>query len=86
MSLWLFAWVKIGGTIYKADNVVAVSSNLLHLFGKITDIFIVDVSQCHFVSELLVTESFNSHYHAFEVKKQTQQPTQLVVYKQTDLK
>ena len=64
---------------------VAVASNLLPLFGKIIDIFIIDVFQCYFVFELLVTECFNSHYHASEVKKQTQQPTQLVVCKQSDL-
>ena len=79
------SWVKIGGTVYKTDDVAAVSSNLLPLFGRIIDIFIVDVSDCYFVFELLVTECFNSHYHAFEVRKQTQQPIQLVVCKQSDL-
>lgn len=77
------SWVKIGGTVYKRDNIVAVSSNLLPVFGNILDILIVDVSQCYFVCELLATESFNTHYHSYEVRKQTQ-PIPLVICKQSD--
>ena len=78
------SWVKIGGTVYKPDNTVAISSDLLPVFGKIIDVLIVSVTDCYFVCELLVTASFNSHYHAYETRQQ-RQPTQLVICKQQDL-
>ena len=62
------SWVKIGGTVYKPDNIVAISSDLLPVFGKIIDVLIVSVTDCYFVCELLVTDSFNSHNHAYETR------------------
>ena len=63
---------------------MAISSSLLPVFGKIIDIVIVSVTDCYFVCELLITDSFNSHYHAYEVRQQ-RQPTHLVICKQCDL-
>ena len=77
------SWVKIGGTVYKEDNIVAVSSDLLPVFGKILTIVMIDVTQCYFVCELLITDCFNSHYHAYEVSKHIT-PTPIVICRQTD--
>lgn len=37
------------------------------VFGKIYDLVTVGVSEYYIVCELLVTEAFNYHLHAFEV-------------------
>jgi len=49
---------------------VAISTSLLSVFGKIIDIVIVSVTDCYFVCELLITDSFSSHHHAYEVRQQ----------------
>ena len=41
--------------------IVAISSDLLPVFGKIIDVLIVSVTECYFVCELLVTDSFIMH-------------------------
>ena len=43
------SWVKIGGTVYKPDNIVAISSDLLPVFGKIIEVLIVSVADCYCV-------------------------------------
>ena len=61
------SWVTIGGTTYKPGNiVVADASGLLPIFGQIDSIVFVSNS-CHFVCEILITDTYNSHYHAYEV-------------------
>ena len=78
------SWVKIGGIMYKQGDTLAISSDLMPSFGNILDILVVDVTQCFFVFELLLTTNFNVHFHAYEVTKQTQ-PMQIVVCKQSAL-
>lgn len=51
------------------DDVVAVSTDLLPVFGRILAIIMHDVTQYFFVCEVLITDCFNSHYHAYEVRK-----------------
>ena len=45
---------------------VVASSGLLPVFGKIDSIVFIN-NEYHFVCEILVTNTYNSHYHAFEV-------------------
>lgn len=37
-------------------------------FGKILDIVVIDTEDCFFIVSTLITETFNSHYNAFEVQ------------------
>ena len=53
------------------------------VFGKIIDIIIVGFTECYFVCELFITESFNTHFHAYEVQRQMH-PTKLVVCRQSE--
>ena len=76
------SWVKIGGSLYKTDAIVAISSNLLPIFGQILAIVMLNVDQCYFVCEILATDSFNSHYHAYEIRKQ-EFPTPIIVCHQS---
>ena len=47
---------------------VVLQSNLLPVFGVIIDI-IVHQAQYHFVCNVLHTECYNSHFHAYQVSK-----------------
>lgn len=76
------SWVKIGGSVYKMDDIVAVSTNLLPVFGRILAIIMQDVTQCYFICEILITDCFNSHYHAYEVRKQ-KLPTPIIICHQS---
>ena len=78
------SWVKINGTVYKPDNIVAVYNNLMPVFGRIIDIIVVSITDCYFVCEIFTTVTFNTHYHAYEVQEQ-RRPTRLVVCKQSEL-
>ena len=44
-------------------------SDLLPLFGIITDIVVHHADHVYFVCNVLHTECFNSHFHAYEVSK-----------------
>ena len=59
------SWVDIDGTKYYKEGVVVLQSNLLPLFGVITDIF-VHSAEYYFVCSVLHTECFNAHFHAYE--------------------
>ena len=72
------SWVNICGTVYKPGNIVVVSSDLLPIFGNILDIIVYDITQCYFVCELLITNGFSHHYHAYEVTRHVQ-PRELVI-------
>ena len=43
----------------------------------------IDVTECYFVCEILITDCFNHHYHAYEVRKQ-EDPIPIVVCRQSD--
>ena len=83
-SIFSCSWVKIGGSVYKKDAIVAVSSSLLPIFGQILAIVMLNVNQCYFVCEILATDSFNSHYHSYEVRKQ-EFPTPVIVCRHSAL-
>ena len=63
---------------------VLCSSLLLPAFGVIVSLLITEVNKCHFVCEVLTTTSFNLHYHAYEVGRQTETPNPIVICCQTD--
>lgn len=67
-SIPRISWVDIAGIKYYKEGVVVLQSNLLPVFGVIIDI-IVHQAQYHFVCNVLHTECYNSHFHAYEVSK-----------------
>lgn len=75
--------MQVHGTKYQEGSIVTLSSNTLPLFGRIINILVIDVDIVYFVCEMLETEEFNSHLHAFVVS--TQKPIPLVVLKQNEL-
>ncbi len=77
------SWVKIYGTVYKPQDIVVVSNDLLPTFGRIQSILITDMNKCYFVCELLHTICFNSHYHAYEVSIQAM-PMSIVIRTQNE--
>ena len=82
-SVYRSSWVTIKGTTYKPLNIVVVGSSLLPVFGRIISILIEQVTKCYFVCEVLTTETFNPHFHAYEVQAQ-EKPTPLVICTQND--
>ena len=67
MIVYRTSWVTIGGTKYKpGDVIIADSSGLLPIFGKIEHILFIR-NEWQFVCQLLNTDTYNSHYHAYEV-------------------
>lgn len=75
--------MTIKGTTYKPLNIVVIRNSLLPYFGRIISILIDQVTNCHFVCELLITKTFNSHYHAYEVQAE-EKPTPIVICTQKD--
>ena len=65
------SWVEICGTKYSQQDVVTLDGGLLPEFGIIHDVIISDVHEPFFVCEILTTECFYSHYHAYEVVRQS---------------
>lgn len=75
--------MQLHGTKYQEGAIVTLASNTLPLFGRILDILVVDVDTVYFVCEMLETEEFCTHLHAFVVS--TQKPIPLIVIKQSEL-
>lgn len=67
----------MNGIVYKPDGVVVLDKDLVPTFGIIADLLVVDVDNYYLVCEVLSTECFNSHFHAYEVEKVTN-PTYIV--------
>ena len=61
-------WANIGGTNYHKEGVVVLQSNLVPLFGIITDIMVHE-NQYYFICNTSHMECFNHHFHAYEVSK-----------------
>ena len=76
-------WIEVLGTIYKPGGVVVLSVDLLPKFGYISDIIVFDVDNYSLVCEVLHTECFHKHYHAYEVSHDT--APSFVFVKQSDL-
>ena len=73
--LYSVTWVNIHGTVYKPGTVVVLSNCILPEFGEILELLMyttyMDKSQCLFMCKLYVTNSFNAHFHSFEVYEDT---------------
>ena len=65
------AWIKVLGTTYRSGAIVVLSVDLVPTFGLISDIIIKEVNNYFIVCEILHTECFNTHYHAYEVSRDT---------------
>ena len=58
------SWVKIGGTVYKPDNIVAISSDLLPVFGKIIDVLMHVPKHVGAVGAIVRRRAINSRAYA----------------------
>ena len=66
------SWVKINRTTYQSKNIIDLGASMsMPVFGEIISILVTDVTKCHFVCKVLLTEPFNPHYHAYEVERHT---------------
>lgn len=76
-------WIEVLGTTYKPGGIVILSVQLQPRFGLISDIIVFDVDNYSLVCEVLHTECFHRHYHAYEVSHDTS--PSFVFVKQSDL-
>ena len=74
-------WVQCNGVVYSVGCVVML--NTAPTFGQLNDIILTDVDICLFVCNILSTEGYVDHLHAFEVHQE--KPIPIVFYKQSDL-
>ena len=78
------SWVKTNGVTYKPKNIVVLGTSMsMPVFGEIISILITEVTRCHFVCELFTTDSFNPHFHAYEVRRHGL-PIPIVICSQQD--
>lgn len=76
--------MSIHGTKYQEGSIITLASNVHPSFGRIIDILVVNVDTVYFVTEMLETEEFCTHLHAFVVSTPLK-PIPLVVIQQSDL-
>lgn len=76
-------WVQIKGTKYSKGSVTVIEANIIPTFGIIVDLLVVDVDICLFVCEVLTTEYFEEHLHAFKVSRET--PVSLAICQHKEL-
>ena len=62
------SWIDKDGTKYLKEVVVVLQSLMMPIFGIIKDI-VVHCADYFFVCNMLHTECFSSHFHAYEVSK-----------------
>lgn len=74
-SCLLLSWIKVYGITYKFSTCVAMQfceeNDNLPVFGLIEKIFQNDEGDIGLVCRVMVTYSFDSHFHAYEVKSTT---------------
>ncbi len=63
------SWFQEKGTLYKPGGVVVLHVDNVPVFGNIIDLFVLTVDDFYFVCEILHTECFNPHFHAYQVCK-----------------
>ena len=56
---------------------------LVPIFGVIEDVMVFDVDVCYLACEVLITDCFVNHFHAYQVYRQ--QPQQYFFCKQKNL-
>ena len=64
-------WIQIRGSRYSVGCIVL---NSEPVFGQIVDILLTAVDMCLLVCEVLTTDGYVEHFHAFEVSKETPTP------------
>ena len=67
MFIYSCTWTDYNGIRYKTGGFVVIENSLMPLFGKITDIIVINTEECFFIVSVFITETFISHYHAYEV-------------------
>lgn len=76
-------WVQIKGTRYSKGSVTVIEADIIPTFGLIIDLLMVDVDVCLFVCEVLTSEYFEEHLHAFKVSKES--PVSLAICRHKEL-
>lgn len=76
-------WIEVLGTKYMSGGVVILSGEPDYSFGLIVDVVVFDVDNYFLVCEILNTDCFNAHLHAFEVSHSV--PHAYSFVKQTNL-
>ncbi len=61
--------MEVNGIVYKPGGIVVLKIDLVPTFGIIVDILVLDVDNYFLVCEIVSTECFNSHFHAYELEK-----------------
>lgn len=76
------SWVKIDGLDYKAGLVICVAMvDDEPVFCEISDILLVE-SHVYVLTNKLLTENFDEHYHAFQVQRSNEK----FIVKMSDIK
>lgn len=76
-------WIEVHGTTYKRGSIVVLGVDLLPKFGVVRDITVCNTDIYYFVCEILVTECFSHHFHAYQAH--IQHPPFYNICKQSDL-
>jgi len=62
--------IQLGGTKYVEGCIVALdSSEILPIFGIVLEILLVKENNPYFVCEVVTTQEFSNHLHAFVIKE-----------------
>ena len=78
-------WVQIKGTKYSIGSITVIKTDVIPTFGLVVDLLVVDVDICLFVCEVLETEYFDEHLHAFKVSKELSSHVSLAICRHKEL-
>ena len=59
------------GITYKPKEIVVLKVDVVPQFGRIVQIYVRDLVNYYLICEVLTTECFNSHFHSYQVLKET---------------
>lgn len=80
-------WVNFKGVLYKPGMLLIIDIDLNGcIFGEILYILINKSRMPYLVCKLFLTVGFNSHYHAYEIKKYNKSESNLIGCYLKDLK
>ena len=63
------SWVQYFNSTYKKYCIIVTSMSNKPVFGKVQDILVLPDSSVFFLVNILTTEHFDSHYHAYCVRE-----------------
>lgn len=72
-------WVQVNGCKYSIGSIVVIETSITPTFGLIIDLIIAEVEKCMLVCEVLNTDKFVEHFHAFCVKREATTATPLAI-------